>query len=83
MFVVEVDVVLNFSLMKYDIFYLKVKNEKNEIVLRIYKFEKNVLKVLLDEDLKNYIVVKLKIVNNRKDKEVSLLLLNVYKNLWE
>lgn len=81
MFVVEVDVVLNFSLMKYDIFYLKVKNEKNEIVLRIYKFEKNVLKVLLDEDLKNYIVVKLKIVNNRKDKEVSLLLLNVYKNL--
>lgn len=83
MFVVEVDIVLNFSLIIYDIFYLKLKNEKNESVLRIYKFEKNVLKVLFDDDLKDYMVVKIKIVNNRKYIEMSLLLLNVYENLWE
>lgn len=83
MFVVEVDIVLNFNLIIYDIFYLKLKNEKNESVLRIYKFEKNVLKVLFDDDLKDYMVVKIKIVNNRKYIEMSLLLLNVYENLWE
>lgn len=83
MFVVEVDIVLNFSLIIYDIFYLKLKNEKNESVLRIYKFEKNVLKVLVDDDLKVYMVVKIKIVNNRKYIEISLLLLNEYENLWE
>lgn len=81
MFVVEVDIVLNFSLIIYDIFYLKLKNEKNESVLRIYKFEKNVLKVLVDDDLKVYMVVKIKIVNNRKYIEISLLLLNEYENL--
>lgn len=83
MFVVEVDIVLNFNLIIYDIFYLKLKNEKNESVLRIYKFEKNVLKVLFDDDLKDYMVVKIKIVNNRKYIEISLLLLNEYENLWE
>lgn len=81
MFVVEVDIVLNFNLIIYDIFYLKLKNEKNESVLRIYKFEKNVLKVLFDDDLKDYMVVKIKIVKNRKYIEKSLLLLNVYENL--
>lgn len=83
LFVVEVDVVPNFSLTTHDTFYLKVKNEKNETVPRIYKFEKNVPKVLLDEDLKNYIAAKSKIANNRKDKEVSSLPSNVYKNLRE
>lgn len=81
LFVVEVDVVPNFSLTTHDTFYLKVKNEKNESVPRIYKFEKNVPKVLLDENLKNYIAAKSKIANNRKDKEVSSLPSNVYENL--
>lgn len=78
---VEIDVVLNFVLIIYVIFYLKVKNEKYESVLRIYKFDKNVLKVLFEDDLKDYMEVKFNIVNNRKCKEMSLLLLNEYKNL--
>lgn len=70
MFVVEIDVVLSYSLIVYDIFYFWEENEKNENVLRIYKFDKNVLKVLCYDDLKNYMLEKLKIINNRKDKEM-------------
>lgn len=80
---VEVDVVLSYSLIGYDIFYFWEKNEKYENVLRIYKFDKNILKVLFDDDLKNYMVVKLKIINNRRDKELSLLFLILYEDLCD
>lgn len=83
LFVVEVDIVPNFNLTTYDTFYLKLKNEKNESVPRIYKFEKNVPKVLLDDDLKDYMAAKIKIANNRKYTEMSSLPSNVYENLRE
>lgn len=83
LFVVEVDIVPNFSLTTHDTFYLKLKNEKNESVPRIYKFEKNVPKVLLDDDLKDYMAAKIKIANNRKYTEMSSLPSNVYENLRE
>lgn len=83
LFVVEIDVVPNFALTTHGTFYLKVKNEKHESVPRIYKFDKNVPKVLLDDDLKDYMEVKSNIANNRKCKEMSSLPSNEYKNLRE
>lgn len=83
LFVVEVDIVPNFNLTTYDTFYLKLKNEKNESVPRIYKFENNVPKVLLDDDLKDDMAAKIKFANNRKYTEISSLSSNEYENLRE
>lgn len=81
LFVVEVDVVPCYSLTAHDTFYLREKNEKHENVPRIYKFDKNIPKVLLDDDLKNYMAAKSKIINNRKDKEMNPLPPASYENL--
>lgn len=83
LFVIEIDVVPNFTLTTHDTFYLKVEKKKNESVTRIYKFEKNVPNFLLDDDLKNYMAAKIKIANNRKYKEINSLPSNVYENLRE
>eukprot|EP00105_Crassostrea_gigas_P041321 XP_019925469.1 PREDICTED: sterile alpha motif domain-containing protein 9-like [Crassostrea gigas] len=81
LFVVEVDVVPSYSLTGHDTFYLREKNEKHENVPRIYKFDKNIPKVLFDDDLKNYMAAKSKIINNRRDKELSPLPPTSYEDL--
>uniref|UniRef100_A0A8W8JSG5 Sterile alpha motif domain-containing protein 9-like n=1 Tax=Magallana gigas TaxID=29159 RepID=A0A8W8JSG5_MAGGI len=83
LFVVEIDVVPSYSLTAHDTFYLREENEKNENVPRIYKFDKNVPKVLCHDDLKNYMSEKSKIINNRKDKEMSPLPPTSYEHLRE
>lgn len=83
LFVVEIDVVPSYNLTAHDTFYLREENENNENVPRIYKFDKNVPKVLFDDDLKNYMSAKSKIINNRKDREMSPLPPTSYENLRE
>ncbi|XP_061196717.1 sterile alpha motif domain-containing protein 9-like [Saccostrea echinata] len=78
LFVVEIDVVPNYSLTNHDTFYIREKN-----VPRIYNFDRNVPKVLLDEDLKNYMESKPKLAEHRKRKEEESLPSETNVNLRE
>lgn len=83
LFVIEIDVIPSYGLTNCDTFYVREKNEKQEPGPCIYKFDKNVPKVLNGDDLKNYMTAKSRIAENRKFKEMSSLPKVIYENLRE
>ncbi|XP_062605885.1 sterile alpha motif domain-containing protein 9-like isoform X2 [Saccostrea cucullata] len=78
LFVIEIDVVPNYTLTNHDTFYIRENN-----VPRIYRFDRNVPKSLEGEDLKNYMESKIKIAEHRKQKEAESLPSETNENLRE